>query len=180
MVETDLFSLPGFHIRLLQPEDTLLLQALLENCADYSLLVTGHAPAPSAAASLLADCPPGKTRRDKRSIGLFTQQQELIGVLDAVRGYPAADAWWLGLLLLDPAQRGQGLGQRVYQAFEAWAGQQGAAGILLGVVDANQAAFRFWQRLGFEVVERRPARQIGEGMHEVLTMARPVTPHPKL
>ncbi len=167
-----LFPLLGWRVKLLQPEDTATLQTLLERCADYSRLVTGSPPGPAAAASLLTDCPPGKTVSDKCAIGIFTERQELTGVLDAVRGYPTPVDWWLGLLLLDPAVRGQGLGQRLYQAFEGWAAQQGARCIYLGVVEDNQAAYRFWRKTGFQEVERQPARQFGVAQHVVITMAR--------
>jgi ribosomal protein S18 acetylase RimI-like enzyme len=101
---------------------------------------------------------------------VFTGQQELAGVLDAVRDYPAPGDWWLGLLLLAPAQRNQGLGQRVYQAFEHWAGENGARCIYLGVLAENTDAYRFWQKAGFELVERRPAQHFGQVEHVVITM----------
>jgi hypothetical protein len=34
----------------------------------------------------------------------------------------------------------------------AWAKAQGAAAFLIGVLDGNTGALRFWQRLGFQVV----------------------------
>ena len=152
-----------------------MLQALLEKCADYSQLLTGAPPPPSSAASLLVDCPEGKTPGDKLVIGLFTEPQDLIGVLDAIRDYPAPDDWWLGLLLLDPAQRGQGLGQRVYQSFERWAGQREARCIYLGVIEQNQGAYRFWRKAGFEPLHSQPARHFGQVEQVVITMAHVLT-----
>jgi len=99
----------------------------------------------------------------------------LFGVLDAIRDYPTQDDWWLGLLLLDPAQRNQGLGRRIYQSFEHWAGQQGARRIFLGVVEENQKAYLFWQKLGFELIERRPARQFGDLTHVGIILVRNVS-----
>jgi GNAT superfamily N-acetyltransferase len=167
-------EIPGYRTRPLSPEDAAILQSLLERCADYSLLVTGSSPGPSAAASLLADRPEGKNLRDKLVIGLFTETQSLIGVLDAVRDYPAPDEWWLGLLLLDPPHRGQGLGQRIYQAFESWAVKQGARSIYLGVVEENRDAYRFWQKLGFTPVQKQPARHFGNMEHVVITIVHPI------
>ena len=166
-----LFDVPGYGVRCLQPEDMAALQALLENSSDYSQLVTGLPPGPSAAYSLLTDCPPEKTPDDKFVIGFFTAQQVLIGVLDFIRDYPTQSDWWIGLLLLDPAYRGQGLGQRVFRAFEQWVKQHDARRIGLGVVEQNQGAYRFWQTVGFEPVERRPAKQFGNTEHVVIAMA---------
>jgi ribosomal protein S18 acetylase RimI-like enzyme len=120
----------------------------------------------------LAECPPGKTLMDKSVIGIFDEEQVLFGVLDAVRNYPAQDDWWLGLLLLDPAQRNKGLGNRIYQAFEHWVGQQGGRRIYLGVIEENQKAFRFWKRMDFEIVETQPSRFFGNLSHVVVVMIR--------
>ena len=140
-----LFKLPDYHVKPLQLEDIDLLQVLLENSPDYSQLVTGLPPGSSAAYSLLTETPEGKTPDDKLVIGLSTERQDLIGVLDIIRDYPAQHDWWVGLLLLDPAYRGRGLGQQVFRAFEQWAGKHDARRICLGVVEANQRAYQLWQ-----------------------------------
>jgi GNAT superfamily N-acetyltransferase len=169
-IPDNVFIVPGYHSTVLQAENQAALQTLLEKCADYSLLVTGNPPKPSAAACLLADCPAGKTLADKYVIGFSTGNQDLLGVLDAIRDYPTQDDWWLGLLLLDPAQCNQGLGRRIYQSFEHWARQKGARRIFLGVLEENQKAYQFWQSLGFEVVERQIPRQFGNKDHTVIVM----------
>ena len=108
---------------------------------------------------------------DKSLIGFFSDSHDLIGILDFVRDYPSQSEWWLGLLLLDPAFR-TGLGFCIYRAFEAWAIQCKVHHIYLGVVDENQGAYRFWQKLGFETLERQPARLTGNSEHVVITMCR--------
>ena len=75
-----LFKVSGYRLKLLQSEDTAILQTFLEKCSDYSRLVSGSNPAPSAAGSLLADHPEGKRPEDKFVIGIFTAEQELAGV----------------------------------------------------------------------------------------------------
>ena len=170
-----LFKLPGYLIKYLRSEDTIDLRTLLEKCADYSLLVTGSLPKSSAAPSLLVDRPDGKTLDDKFVFGIFTRQKELIGVLDVLRDYPAQHDWWLGLLLFDPRVRGQGLGQRVYGAFEQWVSRQGARCVYLGVVEENHRAYQFWQMLGFEEVKRHEAMRAGNAKHVVIVMLRVLT-----
>jgi GNAT superfamily N-acetyltransferase len=170
-----LFEVPGYRVTRLRPEDTAALQTLLEKSSDYSQLVTGSPPGPSAAHSLLTDCPEGKTPNDKVVIGLSTEQQDLIGALDVIRDYPVEDDWWVGLLLLDPAYRGKGLGQRVYRAFEQWVNQHAARRICLGVIERNQRAYRFWRTVGFDPVERRGAKQFGNIEQVVIVMARTLT-----
>jgi len=163
--------LPGSDasLELLTLVDAPALQELLERCADFSWLVEGEPPSPHAARDILADLPPGKSLVDKFMYGIF-RENALVGVLDAIRGYPQQGAWWIGLLLLDPAQRGRGTGEQALLTFEDWAGQQGAQALMLGVVVENQRGLQFWQRMGFALVETRPPRRFGQKEQVVLVM----------
>jgi GNAT superfamily N-acetyltransferase len=96
----------------------------------------------------------------------------LIGLIDAVEGYPDEGAWWLGLMLIDPEYRGKGLGHKLYQAFENWILEQGAVGVCLGVVEENDKALAFWGSLGFQEHDRQPSRQFGDKTHAIITMVR--------
>ncbi len=167
----DLFTLPGYHARYLNDRDLSALQLLLEKCTDYMLLVDGHPAGPGAAASLFSDFPPGRAAQDLILIGIFSQENDLVGFLEALRDYPEKGACWIGLFLVAPEYRSQGLGKIVVRSFENWMASQGTQGIMLGVVEANEKALRFWQSVGFAVVERRPPQQIGDLTHVVITMA---------
>lgn len=169
------FDIPGYHVRLIGTETIPKLQGLLEKCADYNLLVSGNPPSATAAQSLLTECPPGRSIEDKVVIGISTTDARLVGVLDAIRGYPRAECWWVGLLLIDPSYRNKGLGRLIYQSFEQWAGQLGGKYILISVIEENEGAYRFWQSLGFEVVEKQPPRQLGNKNQVVITMMRCLT-----
>jgi ribosomal protein S18 acetylase RimI-like enzyme len=166
------FTIPGYHVKYLQPEDSSVLQVLLERSSDYSQLVTGLPPEPSSANTLLVDRPEGKTLDDKFVIGIFNDPRELVGVLDSIRDYPGRHDWWLGLLLLDPKYRNKGLGKQVYCAFEGWVSQRGAQNIFLGVVEQNRRAYQFWQGMGFETVERRRPSRFGNSENVVIVMRR--------
>jgi GNAT superfamily N-acetyltransferase len=166
------FDIPGYDIGLLGTETIPKLQGLLERCADYHLLVSGEPPGSLAAESLLTECPPGYSGEDKVIIGIYTTDANLVGMLDAIRGYPQAECWWVGLLLIDPLFRNKGLGRLIYQSFEQWAGQLGAKTILIGVIEENERACRFWKQMGFEILEKQPPRQFGLNNQVVITMVR--------
>jgi hypothetical protein len=53
-------------------------------------------------------------------IGIFARPEELSGVLDVIRDYPTQGEWWLGVLMLEPARRGEGLCEGVCRAVEQW------------------------------------------------------------
>ncbi len=168
------FGVPGYATRYLDEGDRAALQKLLEDASDYALIVTGEAAGADDALGLLSELPPQKTAEDKLVVGLFTQAGELIGVADVVRDYPAPAGWWIGLLLLHPARRGQGLGRQVYFALEGWAAGLGATEIGIGVVERNEKALRFWQGVGFAIVEKRPPRKFGKMEQAVWVMRRAV------
>ncbi len=167
---THLFELSGYQFRQLGYDTLPALQGLLERCGDYIQLVTGALPSSKAAENMLADCPPGKSGEDKVVIGVYNMDERLVAVLDAVCDYPAEGCWWVGLLLVEPTLRSQGLGRRLFHAFEQWVGQLGAKNILLGVLEDNDRAYQFWQSLGFTVVEKQPPSQFGEKEHTVITL----------
>jgi GNAT superfamily N-acetyltransferase len=168
-----LFPIGDYTAALLRPDqDTAALQALFEACADFSDLVEGEPPAPTAAQDAFTDLPPGKTLDDKFLIGVFDPAGILVGVLDVIRAYPQPAAWFIGLLLLHPSSRGHGLGEIVCRAFEGWAAAQGAREIGLAVVEANVSGYRFWSRLGFVPIRTTPPRVFGRKTHAVIYMAR--------
>jgi GNAT superfamily N-acetyltransferase len=167
-----LFDIPEYRVSFLGTEAVSALQDLLERCADYNLLVSGEPLRPSAAQNLLTEFPPGRSSDDKVVYGISATDGSLVGVLDVMRDYPQDGCWWVGLLLLDPSRRSQGLGQQIYQSFERWAAQFSVKYIFLGVVDENEKAYRFWQQMGFEVVEKQPPRKIGLKDQVINTMVR--------
>lgn len=169
------FEVPGYLVAGLRLENSATLQGFLEKCSDYIQLATGLPPDSSAADALLTVYPKGKTPADKFVIGFFTESENLIGILDIIRDFPSQSDWWLGLLLLDPAYRRQGLGRKIYCAFEKWVAQSGAQRICLGVIDQNRDAYRFWQTLGFEPLEQPATSQPGSTRHTVITMVHTLT-----
>jgi GNAT superfamily N-acetyltransferase len=168
-----LFGVGELAAYLLDETDIAAIQTLLEACDDYSTLVTGRATAPGDGAEVLADLPAGKELEDKFVLGLLNTQGEMVGLLDAVRAYPDPGVWFIGLMLIHPAQRGSGLGEHWLNAFEAWVVPQGAEAIMLGVLEENQKALRFWLRCGFERAGQRGPVPFGDKVHIILRMRRP-------
>lgn len=171
----DTLSLPvdeRYTLVALTPEDGPEVQALMERCADHAELVMGVPPGPAEAQSLYMGLPEGKGYEDKLLLGVFTAERQLVGVLDALRDYPEPGEWWIGLLLLEPEQRGHGLGERIYNTFERWVATQGARAIQLGVVERNTAGERFWRRLGFVEVRRTPPWRLGVRENVSIVMRR--------
>ena len=149
-------DLRGHRVQRLSPADAGAVQRLYERCSDYHEEHEGIPTRPTAAAEELAALPPGKALADKFSLGIYQPDGEMAGYLDLVRDFPSAGEWQIGLLMLDPAARGAGLGERVFRAAASWVAEQGGRTISLGVLEHSPRAEQFWRRMGFAEVARQP------------------------
>jgi ribosomal protein S18 acetylase RimI-like enzyme len=156
----------------LQAEHTAPLQRLFDKCADYVMLVDGETVSPPAAQEVFQSGPPGRSLRDKFLYGLLDRDGEIVGVLEGLRHYPDETIWWIGLLMLAPEVRGYGLGRKLVQGFCEYARSEQGTAVMLGVVEENRAAYRFWQQLGFELVRQTEPRPFGKKTQAVYVMRR--------
>ncbi|MEX0690536.1 MAG: GNAT family N-acetyltransferase [Gemmatimonadales bacterium] len=138
-----------YTTRLLTPPDLHALQALFERGSDYFERVTGRPPAADEAPRAFVAGPPTKEVNDKRTVGLFTLEHALVGVLDAIADWPDDGTWTVGMLLLDPAHRGFGVGSAWFAEWCTWAASEGARGVRTAVTSDDARAERHLIRLGF-------------------------------
>jgi len=136
------------------------LQRLFERCSVFWELTEGAPPAPDTAVKELAFAAPGKTAGDTFAFGVY-EGEELIAFAQLMRDYPKPSEWWLGLLIIDPSQRGRGLGAELDRELAEWVAAQGATTLWLGVLTQNEAAHRFWLRMRF--AERERQKYVGSG-----------------
>ncbi|MEQ9236931.1 GNAT family N-acetyltransferase [Coleofasciculus sp. E2-BRE-01] len=158
---------PDYTVIRLSDQDSDRLQALFERCTDFFELTAGQPPEPTAARSEFTDVPVGKTPEDLHFFGLCDSQNCLVGTIIAVQQYPDNQTWWIGMMLLAPSHRGQGIGKAFYQGFEGWLGQQGIQAVELLAIAANAQGRAFWQSLGFVEIRQTPPRLFGQKTHTV-------------
>ena len=149
-------KLGGLEARVLGQSDLPALQDLLERCADFVTLDEGAPPGPGAAEEALGEVPPGFSRDDSVVFGIGAER--LVGMVGLLRGYPEPGAWWIGTFMLDPAVRGRGLGAAVMADLEAWLRGEGCVAVYLAVLERNPDALRFWTRVGYRELDRRPRK----------------------
>lgn len=135
------------------------LQDLLESDPDYTVRVTGYPPGPSDALGLLMMRPDSVPESHKVVLGLF-DGDELVAAVDLLRGYPAPEYVFIGLVLVQGPRQGSGVGAAAMAAVERYAGRwPEARRFRLAVVDTNAGVLGFWRRMGFEPTgETRPYR----------------------
>jgi ribosomal protein S18 acetylase RimI-like enzyme len=163
-------GLPSYSVRRMIQADIPGLQKLYEACQDYMQMVDGRPAGKNAAEEEFRNTPPGRSANDKFMFGILDPHKELIGILDAMRGYPDETTWWIGLLLFLPGFRAQGMGEKVLEGFIGYVKASGGKAIMLGVVAVNELAYRFWSRMGFELVQEGEPTQFGNKVHIVRVM----------
>jgi ribosomal protein S18 acetylase RimI-like enzyme len=165
-------NMQAYTVKRLSLEDIKAVQALCGKCLDYMLLVDGHPADPNEVEREFQEVPPGNLPEDKYVFGIVNIQDELVGLLDGVRSYPEPKVWWIGLLLLLPEVRSQGMGRKVLESFAEFVQANGGQAIMLGVVEENTRAWQFWGRAGFELVRVTEPRQFGNKTQTVRIMRR--------
>ncbi|MBP2644836.1 MAG: acetyltransferase [Firmicutes bacterium] len=124
------------------------LQLLLEKGQDYFAFQEGKPVDATAGKKLFSFCPADCPLENKLVMGLY-QKNLLIGVFELFQHFPTDNVLNLGLLLIDPAFRSQGLGSQAYRKLERWTLAHNMSLIKLGVLLPNTSAQRFWESLGF-------------------------------
>jgi ribosomal protein S18 acetylase RimI-like enzyme len=133
--------------------DAIDVAGLYSRCADYFLFQDGAVPTLADAHELFTDVPPEKDAHDQTVLG-WKEDGGLYAIVAILRNFPHDGVWYLGLMIVDAAHRGRGVGRSIYSKVEEWAAARGATEIRLAVLEANEAGLRFWHSLGFSEVRR--------------------------
>lgn len=140
---------------------------LATRAADYVVLEVGHAPDAAYIDDFFTAVPPGLDATCLLHFGIM-QDRAMTGMVCIARGYEYETDWWIGLMLLDPAFRGQGIGHQVVAELAQRAQQQHITALKLAVLAANPRALRFWQREGFVHHRDAPALPESDGHDRVV------------
>jgi GNAT superfamily N-acetyltransferase len=151
------------------------LQRFFEANPEYFVIVTGEPAEPGDAhEEIHGALPEGWPFTKKWVIGHLDDEGEVQAVANVASDLLAPGIWHIGLFIVATARHGNGDAQVLYRSLEAWARQNGARWMRLGVVEGNARGGRFWERMGFVEVRRREAVAMGKLTHTLLVMAKPL------
>jgi RimJ/RimL family protein N-acetyltransferase len=159
-----------------EPQDVAAVQDVLEAAPQYAQLITGAAPAASEAADTFTLLPPGKTCDDKFVLGVFLNEQ-MIGCVDLIRGYPDASTAFIGLLVIAEPFQERGLGSAAYRRLEQWVRDRDVCErIRLAVVGVNEPGMAFWEGVGFAPTGETTPYRHGRVTSELVLFEKPLAP----
>ncbi|WP_027626366.1 GNAT family N-acetyltransferase [Clostridium lundense] len=142
----------GYKIDHLSLQNNNMVKKLCRNCSDYYLLHGGVLPSEKDIEEIFTALPPNKNYEDKFVLGIYNFD-ELVGVVDIIKNFPTDGEWMLGLMLIDPTKRGNGLGKIVHASLVAWAINECAKSFRIGVIDDNYKGIKFWSSLGYAKIK---------------------------
>ncbi|MFD3157226.1 GNAT family N-acetyltransferase [Haloimpatiens sp. FM7330] len=138
----------GYKIKYLFKENDNIVEKLCEKCSDYYILHDGILPSKEEIDEIFITLPPNKNYEDKFILGIY-KFDKLIGIVDIIKDFPTIGEWMLGLMLIEPGERGNGLGKMVHEALVGWAKDLGAKSFRIGVIQDNYKGINFWSALGY-------------------------------
>ena len=145
------------------------VQRLCESCSDFSELIEGRPPEKDAGQRIRSDLPPGKEQKDKYVFGVYKESNSLIAVIDIIKDYKVEGEWVVGLLMIDPSERGKGLGSNLHKLIKEWVRKEKGVKLTLGVVEDNRVGYRFWEKIGY-METHRVKSVFGDKEHTVIGM----------
>lgn len=153
---------PRLRLRVLAPGDEDALQAVFAAAGDHFLATTGRPePPPDAAAQEIAGC--AATPGRDAALLVLRDTGEAVGALGWWRGHPEPDVALLGLLLVVPEARGQGIAREALGALEGWLRREGVHRLRTGVPTRDRRAAAVLPALGFERMSVRDHAALGLG-----------------
>ncbi len=127
--------------------------------------------------------PNGSSEFARMTLLTHRESGQPAGLAATYTGYPRESACWLGLFLLHPDFRRQGLGREFVAAYHAECALQGYDRVGLGVSLRNQSGMKFWVEMGYRQIssmtmdgEKEPGRPGMLGLWQTLENPLPVKP----
>ena len=143
-----------YIIKLLSVGDENDIQDLCERCFEFSELIEGSPPEKDAGRNILFSLPPNKGMEDKYVFGVYDENNILIAVIDMIKNYKVTGDWIIGLLMIDPNKRRNGLGRKMHDFIKCWVYEKGGIKLKLWVMEENNIGYKFWIDMGYVEMER--------------------------
>ena len=129
-------------------DDLSEIHELRTRAADFFREVGDEPPTPQSLQSDLDDLPDGFSRSDEVIYRAY-RDGRLLGYAEVLRGYERPGQWIVGIVLVDAAIRGRGIGHAIVDAIASDARAAGIESLAAGVIALRERSMNFWTREGF-------------------------------
>lgn len=157
----------------LEDRDIAEIHDLRLRAADFFAEVGDPPPTPESFEADLDDLPDGYSRADEVIYRAY-RQERLLGYAEVLRGFERADQWIVGIVLVDTAERGVGVGRAIVDAIASDAVGAGMESLAAGVIALRERSLAFWRREGFTREAKRRPITIGAAETVVIRLERPL------
>jgi len=140
---------------------------------DYWEIAEGKPPGFEKAHEFFEDIPPNCDPKEGHRLGLFLGEQ-LSGIADLYFGFPEGGDAYLGLMLLGPWARNQGMGKCFLSHVESLARAGSANRLYVGVMTINPKGRAFWEREGFSATGLSGMSVVGDHHQELNRLVKPL------
>ena len=120
---------------------------------EYYVLTDGQAATKNTCIETIKYCPNDFPTEHVYNIGLLYNYKPVCALF-ALYGYPDEKTLYIGLFLMNEEFKKQGIGTKVIKALLDSFSNSVIARVCLSVQDNNLSGCRFWNNLGFEIVNR--------------------------
>ena len=83
-----------------------------------------------------------------------------IWLIESTSGFTAAAFAWIMCVYVEAGFRGKGIGRKLMELGEEWAGERGLIDIILNVSNENEAAVRLYESMGYEIETKRYIKKL--------------------
>lgn len=99
---------------------------------------------------VMTDLPEGTGNDNKYFVGFFTEDDELIAIIDLITDYPDGSSVFIGWFMVEADMHNHGIGSQIIADIRASAEAGGYKNIYVGCIKKNTAAIAFWENQGFK------------------------------
>ena len=98
---------------------------------------------------------PDGVQKSQKNYRLVSFNDEILGAVDYITGYPEKNTLFIGLLIIKNNKHRQGFGEKIFNYLEDLFKSEGFLKIRLGVIADNEIGFSFWKKQNFKEIERK-------------------------
>lgn len=116
---------------------------------------------------------PDGVQKSQKNYRLVSFNDEILGAVDYITGYPEKNTLFIGLLIIKNNKHRQGFGGKIFNYLEDLFKSEGFLKVRLGVIADNEIGFSFWKKRNFKEIERKVLK-FGNSEKEVIVMEKKI------